>query len=287
MGEIVGAAIFGHQPAIMAPAQMRTAMGQGRDTTLVEPGMARLREALDACGADTFVIFDTHWFTTIEHIAAGAASFQGTYTSEELPLLIADYAYNYPGSPLLAATLTGVTGARGVRYLNATNPHIGTHYPTLNVLHYLHRGEDVLSVGVCQTAQAHNFLDFGACLGEAVRRTPNIRVALIGSGGMSHTFWPMDTILDHASFRPEEVISPEARAFDERIVDLWREGMHAAVLELYPEYRRFRPEGFFGHYLMLAGALGGRDCRAPGRALSEYENAVGTGQIHVWFDVAR
>ena len=287
MGEIVGAAIFGHQPAIMAPAQMRTAMGQGRDTTLVEPGMARLREALDACGADTFVIFDTHWFTTIEHIAAGAASFQGTYTSEELPLLIADYAYKYPGSPLLAETLTGVTGERGVRYLNATNPHIGTHYPTLNVLHYLHRGEGVLSVGVCQTAQAHNFLDFGACLGEAVRRTPNIRVALIGSGGMSHTFWPMDTILDHASFRPEEVISPEARAFDERIVDLWREGKHAAVLDLYPEYRRFHPEGFFGHYLMLAGALGGRDCRAPGRALSEYENAVGTGQVHVWFDVAR
>ncbi len=287
MGEIVGAAIFGHQPAIMAPAQMRTAMGQGRDTTLVEPGMARLREALDACGADTFVIFDTHWFTTIEHIAAGAPSFQGTYTSEELPLLIADYAYGYPGSPLLAETLTGVTGERGVRYLNATNPHIGTHYPTLNVLHYLHRGEGVLSVGVCQTAQAHNFLDFGACLGEAVRRTPNIRVALIGSGGMSHSFWPMDTILDHASFRPEEVISPEARAFDERIVDLWREGQHAAVLDLYPEYRRFRPEGFFGHYLMLAGALGGRDCRVPGRAFSEYENAVGTGQIHVWFDVAR
>ncbi len=252
----------------MAPAQMRTAMGQGRDTTLVEPGMTRLREALDACGADTFVIFDTHWFTTIEHIAAGAASFQGTYTSEELPLLIADYAYNYPGSPLLAETLTGVTGERRVRYLNATNPHIGTHYPTLNVLHYLHRGEGVLSVG-CQTAQAHNFLDFGACLGEAVRRTPNIRVALIGSGGMSHTFWPMDTILDHASFRPEEVISPEARAFDERIVDLWREGRHAAVLDLYPEYRRFHPEGFFGHYLMLAGAVGGRTvARLGGRSQS-------------------
>jgi 3,4-dihydroxyphenylacetate 2,3-dioxygenase len=286
MGDIVGAAIFGHQPGIMAPEPMRKAMGGGRDTTLVDPGMARLRHALDAARADTLVIFDTHWFTTVEHIAAGAARFQGIYTSEELPLLITDHAYDYPGAPALAEALAEVTGERGVRFVNATNPHITVHYPTLNALHYLHRGEAVLSIGVCQTAEAHNYLDLGACLSEAVRRTPDARVALVGSGGMSHTFWPMDTILDHASFRPEDVVSPEARAIDERILAYWRDGDHAAVVDLYPEYRRFHPEGFFGHYLMLVGALGGRACRARGRQLSEYENAVGTGQVHVWFDVA-
>lgn len=287
MGEIVGAAIFGHQPAIMAPEAVRKMMGQGRDTTLVEPGIPKLRAALDACGADTFIIFDTHWFTTVEHIAAGAARFRGTYTSEELPTLIADHAYDYPGAPALAEEIGRVTDERGVRFLNATNPHMAAHYPTLNALHYLHRGEAVLSIGVCQTAEAHNFLAFGACLAEAVRRTPNARVALIGSGGMTHTFWPMDVILDHATFRPDDLISPEARAIDERVLAHWRDGDHAAVLDMYPEYRRFHPEGFFGHYLMLVGALGGRDCRSPGRQLSDYENAVGTGQVHVWFDVAR
>ena len=286
MGQIVGAAIFGHQPGIMAPEPMRKAMGHGRDTTLVDPGMARLREALDAARADTFVIFDTHWFTTIEHIAAGAARFQGVYTSDELPMLISDYAYDYPGAPALAEALAAATGERGVRFLNATNPHMAVHYPTLNALHYLRRDDAVLTIGICQTAEAHNFVDFGACLAEAVTRTPNARVALIGSGGMSHTFWPMDTILDHATFRPEDVVSPEARAIDERILAHWRDGDHAAVVDLYPEYRRFHPEGFFGHYLMLVGALGGRACRARGRQLSEYENAVGTGQVHVWFDVA-
>jgi hypothetical protein len=40
----------------------------------------------------------------------------------------------------------------------------------------------------------------------------------------------------------------------------------------------------FGHYLMMVGAIGGRACTAPGRAYSEYENAIGTGQVHVWFD---
>ena len=34
----------------------------------------------------------------------------------------------------------------------------------------------------------------------------------------------------------------------------------------------------------MIGAMGGADCRARGEALSAYENARGTGNIHVWFD---
>ena len=284
MGEIVAAAIFGHQPAIMAPEPARKAMGRGQDTTLVS-SIPEFRRRLDATRPDTFVVFDTHWFTTIEHIAAGASRFQGVYTSEELPALIADYKYEYAGAPALAESLAAVTRERRIRFLNATNPHMSVHYPTLNALHYLHRGEAVLSVGTCQVAEAHNFLALGDALAEAVRRTPAIRVALLGSGGMSHRFWPFDTILEHASFRPEDVVRPEARAFDERILELWSVGNHEAVLDLMPDYREHRPEGFFAHYLTLAGALGGRACKARGTKLSEYENAVGTGQVHVWFDV--
>ena len=41
-------------------------------------------------------------------------------------------------------------------------------------------------------------------------------------------------------------------------------------------------------YLMLQmiGAMGGAECRTPGVALSEYENARGTGNIHIWFERA-
>jgi 3,4-dihydroxyphenylacetate 2,3-dioxygenase len=283
MGEIVAAAVVSHQPGIMAPEPVRKAMG-GRDTTLV-PGFATMRDALTAARADTLVIFDTHWFTTVEHIVAGAEHFRGVYTSEELPTLISDFKYDYPGAPRLAAAAAEVAKERRVRALNATNPHIAQHYPTLNLVHYLQRGEAVLSVGVCQTAAGHNFLDFGAVLGEAVRRT-DARVALLGAGGMSHRFWPMDVIMQHAGYDPANVVSPEARAIDERILGLWARGDHGAVIDLYPEYRaRFSPEGFFGHYLMMVGALGGRSCTARGRLMSEYESAVGTGQVHVWFDL--
>lgn len=283
MGEIVAAAVFAHAPGIMAPEPLRKAMGGGRDTSLVA-SMPAFRRRLDDARPDTFVIFDTHWFTTIEHVVAGAEHFSGTYTSEELPTLISDLPYDYPGAPSLASKAAELARARGVRCTNTVSKHMAVHYPTLNALHYLHRGERVLSVSICQTAELHNWLEFGALLADAVRATEH-RVALLASGGMSHRFWPLDTILQHGGWDPKDIHSPEAVAIDREILALWSAGDHAAVIDLYPEYRRFAPEGFFAHYLMLAGALGGRACAAKGVALSDYENAVGTAQAHVWFEL--
>jgi hypothetical protein len=50
-----------------------------------------------------------------------------------------------------------------------------------------------------------------------------------------------------------------------------------------PEFLRFKPEARFAHYLIMVAALGG-GLHRPGAAYSEYENSVGTGQVHVWFD---
>ena len=74
-----------------------------------------------------------------------------------------------------------------------------------------------------------------------------------------------------------------AAADAERIA--WLEaGDHARVIDTMPEFLRVRPEAKFAHYLMMAAALGGRTVRAPGRPFSDYENSVGTGQVHLWFD---
>ncbi|MAE95915.1 MAG: catechol 1,2-dioxygenase [Deltaproteobacteria bacterium] len=283
MGQIVAAAVVSHQPGIMAPEAARKAMSNGVDTTLV-PGFADLREGLDAARPDTLVIFDTHWFTTLEHVVAGAERYRGTYTSDELPRILADVEYDFPGAPELGALAAEVASERGVRLLNAENPHIAMQYPPLNLLHFLHRGEGVLRVGTCQQAERHNFLELGEVLAEATARSSS-RVALLGAGGMSHRFPVMDESAKHMAFGAEQVISEEARAIDERILDLWSRGDHAAVIDLYPEYSAFKPEGFFGHYLAIAGALGGRGFDAKGRRMSEYENALGTGQVHVWFDL--
>lgn len=284
MGQVTAAAVVSHVPSIMAPAAVRIERGGGKDTSIVT-GFQGIRAGLDKTGVDTLLIVDTHWFSTADHVVAGAAHFRGVYTSEELPALISDHSYDFPGAPTLAQTVCDVARERRVRVTNATSPHLPMHYPTLNLLHYLHRGEQILSVSVCQTAEAHNFLEFGAVLRAAIERLP-IRVGLLAAGGMSHRFWPMDEMGEHRTYDPIHVRTPEARAMDERILALWRAGNHQAVIDLYPTYRPFAPEGFFGHYLIMVGALGGARCTATGTQMSDYENAAGTGQVHVWFDLA-
>lgn len=285
MAEIVAVAVVAHQPMVMVPEQVRVELGgTGADTTLIEPGYRLLRQHFAELGVDTLVIFDTHWFTTTEHVIAGAARFSGLYTSDEMPKNICDLPYDYPGAPELAAAFHRVGKERQLYTVNVTTPSLPLHYPTINLVHHLRCAEKVLSCGVVQTASLEYYLAVGAALAEAIRRLDGGRIAILGSGGMSHEFWPLQVIREHFAYDPKHVISAEARAMDLRILQLWEQGDHAAVIELYPEYlARFQPEGRFAHYLMALGAMGGASCKARGVRLSAYENAVGTGQVHVLF----
>jgi 3,4-dihydroxyphenylacetate 2,3-dioxygenase len=285
VGEIVAAAVVAHQPMVMVPEPIRVELGEtGADTTLIEPGYRLLRENFAELAVDTLVIVDTHWFTTTEHVIAGAAHFSGLYTSEEMPRNICDLPYDYPGAPELAKAWHRVGKERGLSTLNVTTASLPLHYATLNLVHHLRRHEKVLSCGVLQTASRDDYLVLGDALAEAVHRIEGGRVAVLGSGGMSHSFWPYESIRRHFGYDPAHVITAEAREMDARILALWERGDHAAVVDLYPEYlREHHPEGRFAHYLMALGALGGAACRIRGVPLSAYENAVGTGQIHVLF----
>ena len=107
---------------------------------------------------------------------------------------------------------------------------------------------------------------------------------MIGSGSLSHRFWPMKELDKHEASDPKHVITPEARAADEQRISWWEEGNHAAVIDTMDEFLKFKPEAHFGPYLMMVAAIGGRKCITAGRRYSDYENAIGTGQIHMWFD---
>lgn len=281
MGSIVGAAIVGHVPTVMLPEATRRSLGGGQDTTLVA-GFGLLRDRLDAARVDTLVIIDTHWFTTAEHIVAGHDHHKGTYTSEELPRVIHNLQFDYRGAPELGRSIARIGRQKALWVWNTADEQVAHNYPTLNIVHHVARDERVLSTGVCQTADADDFLAFGAVIAEAVEES-DTRVAILGSGGLSHRFWPLREFRDHGGYGPEHLITPEARAFDERIIGLLEAGEHAEVIDLYPDYRAHAPEGRFGHYLTLVGALGGRECVVEGERLSAYENSYGTGQVHLWF----
>jgi aromatic ring-opening dioxygenase catalytic subunit (LigB family) len=107
---------------------------------------------------------------------------------------------------------------------------------------------------------------------------------LIASGAMSHTFWPLRKLRDHEAAGPEHIFTPDAYKADMDRIDWFTKGDHATVLSTMPDFYKYKPEARFGHYLMMIGALGEGDCTAAGRQYGEYENSVGTGQVHLWFD---
>lgn len=286
MGDLVLTAVVSHQPMVMLPEEIRVmAGGTGKDTTLVEPGYRRLRELFADHDVDTLLIVDTHWFTTTEHVLAGAERFSGLYTSEELPGLISDLPYDFPGAPDLAAAVHEGGGASGVPVFNATVASLPRHYPTINLVHHLRTTESVLSVGVLQTAGPDDYLRFGQVVAEAIDASDR-RVAILASGGLTHTFWAINSIGQHLGYDAANIISDDARTWDQRILDWWAAGDHASVIDAYDDYRALKPEGRFGHYLIMVGAMGGRTCTTPGTQLSDYENAIGTGQVHVAFPLS-
>jgi 3,4-dihydroxyphenylacetate 2,3-dioxygenase len=284
MGEIIGAAFVAHVPTIVMPERERRAMNGGEDISLVA-GLERIRrDYLDRLEPDTVIVFDTHWFTTFEHCLTAHERRTGRYTSDELPRGMAGIPYDVPGDPELARAVAEVGEETEGTWVHATDdPYIAIHYPTVNLLGFLQRDERWISAGICQTAEVEDFLLFGEVVQEAVRRVDR-RVVLLASGGMSHRFWPLRQLRAHEASDPSHIITPEARAADERLLALFEAGDHAGVIDAMPEYRAVSPEGRFGHYLSMVGAIGGRDCRAKGTLCSEYESAVGTGQVHVFFE---
>ncbi|HZB91001.1 MAG TPA: hypothetical protein VE397_06145 [Stellaceae bacterium] len=284
MGEVVGAALVAHYPGLMLSEEMRRARGDGADTSLIA-GFSELRRRIDRARPDTFVIFDTHWFTTNLHLVAGARRYQGRYTSSELPFALSRVPYDYPGAPELAAAVERVAIERNVAARNVDDDSLVPQYATLNVVAKLRRDERVMSVGTCQTAAFHHYLEMGEAIGEAIRRLPG-RVLLLASGALSHGFNDLSFRPRHPNYyHPDNVSTPAHAALDREVIALLQQGRHDVVLDRYPELARAEYEGRGAHYVQMLGALGGRSCRARGTPCSEYENAAGTGNIHIWFDV--
>jgi 3,4-dihydroxyphenylacetate 2,3-dioxygenase len=291
MARFVGAALCTHIPRlfILEPDARKAYMGD--DVTTMYDAMEELYAAkLAQLEVDTFIIVDTHWFSTVDYILNANERLVGSYTSEELPDMIHDYAYDYRGDPELADWIAEVGAKNQVRVNSCHYQTLPIHYPSLTTMRYLnpHGKARVLSVSVCQTAQIHNDLAFGEAIGEAVRSLPDDRrVVFLAAGGMSHRFNPYDVILPRAGANPMNITTEQNREWDERILGLLLAGKHAEVLALSPEYKRVAsPEGRWAHYLNMVAALGGESFTVPGQLFGIYEAALGTGQANVWFDLA-
>jgi 3,4-dihydroxyphenylacetate 2,3-dioxygenase len=284
MGEIVGAGLVSHVPTIMLPEAVRLEINDGKEITLVD-GLKRLKtEVFERLKPDTVVVCDTHWESTFEHIVTAQERRQGRFTSHELPRGMAGIPYDMPGDPKLARALAAQAEGRDDTWILASDDaYLPIFYGTVNVWSYLHGDERWISIAINQTGQTDDFLLLGELLGKAVERVDR-RVVVLASGGLSHRFLPFRELRHRESSDVSNVISPEAAEADRHVLELMEKGDHRGVIDFLPDYRKHAPEGKFGHYLIMVGALGGADCTAPGERFSDYEASVGTGQVHVWFE---
>lgn len=287
MGSIVGAAIVSHHPGLMQCEEFRVLQGAGADSDLI-PGYARLRAKLAEARPDVVIIFDSHWFTTGYHLVDGAPRYQGNYISDEMPWYLHGVPYDYRGYPELALEIEAVSRERGGYNRAINHPELGRHYATINLVKQLrleHSDTPVVTVSSCQNCDWTHFVKSGEAIGEAVRRS-NLRVALLASGALSHKFNPIDWKPNHPRiFHESNVSRPENIASDKGAIELMQQGRHDTVLDRWQdEYRKLPWEAFGAHYLQMLGAMGGVACRTRGETLSAYENARGTGNVHMWFD---
>jgi 3,4-dihydroxyphenylacetate 2,3-dioxygenase len=286
MGEVVGAAILAHVPTIMLPEAVRYDLNGGKEISLV-PGLKRLRkEIFETLDFDTVVVLDSHWATTVEFVVTSHAERSGLFTSEELPRGMSQVPYAFKGNPELANSMAKYDEKNGTWITPISDPHLPIFYATVNLWHYLGRGLDDkkwVSMSVCQTATPEDFKRAGRALGEAIRDSDS-KVLLLGSGALSHTFHKLRDLRKNEASDPIHIFTPEAYEYDKKVMEWFAKGDHKAVLDDFDNFKKYKPEAGFFHYLTMAGALGEEDNKSIGRLYSEYENSIGTGQVHIWFD---
>ena len=68
MGEIVGAGLLAHVPTIVLPDELRRELNNGNESTLYTGLHDCAREVFDVLKPDLVLVFDSHWFTTVEFV---------------------------------------------------------------------------------------------------------------------------------------------------------------------------------------------------------------------------
>ena len=285
MGEVVGAGLLSHVPTIMLPPETRLELNGGREISLV-PALHRLRaEKFEQLDYDTVIVLDSHWFTTVEFVVTSQDLRAGLFTAEELPRGMCRIPYEWRGDRELAEAIAAEGEPEGTWITAIDDPYLPLYYPSINLWSYLGKGLDKqwISVSVCQTGETDDFLRVGRAIRAAIEKTDR-KVIVIATGSLSHTFYKLKELRKHESSDPSHIVTQKARDMDHERLAWFFEGRHDRVIETMPEFMAVRPEGMFAHYLMMAAALGEQDFSAPGVQYGDYENSIGTSQVHVWFD---
>lgn len=283
MGEIVLAAKVTHVPTMLMSEQPGRIFGTRQPAIDGHLEIARRAKAL---GADTAVIFDTHWLINAGYHINANHRFEGLFTSNEFPQFIQDLAYSFKGNAALGDRIAEVARDKGVYTLSHQIDSLELEYGTLVPMHFMSREADLKVVSIAAYCTVHSF-ETSRKLGEAVRaavEASDAKVLLLASGSLSHKIWAND---DYEANNGTFTISSEFnRQVDLHVLDLWQRGDWPTFVKMLPDYADFCcGEGSMHDTVMLLGALGWDQYQGKGEVVTDYFPSSGTGQTNVVFPV--
>ncbi len=231
-------------------------------------------------GVDTIVVFDTHWLVNANYHVNCAPSFEGRYTSNELPHFISNLPYAFPGNPELGQLLARSCNEQGVETLAHPATTLGLEYGTLVPMRYMNADRHFKVVSVSALCMVH-YLNDSARLGWAMRKAVEDHydgtVAFLASGSLSHRF-AQNGLAPAYAFR---IWSPFLEALDREVLEIWKRADWNTFCGMLPEYAaKAHGEGFMHDTAMLLGALGWAAYDGRPEIVTPYFGASGTGQIN-------
>ncbi len=217
-----GPGFLAHVPTIVLPDDERRALNDGRESTLYT-GLHKLRrDVFDVLRPDLVVVFDSHWFTTVEFVITAAARRLGYYTSEELPRGMSSVPYDAKGDPAFATLVGAIADATPECWITPIdNEHLPIQYATTNFFPFLQGDEAWVSVSTCQTAAARG-LRRGGPRDRARRSSASTGASSSSPRGRSAT--PSTPCARCASTRPpaKSTSSPPRRVgADHAVIEAW------------------------------------------------------------------
>lgn len=283
MGELLLAAKVTHVPSLMLSERIEPLKGTREDAI---NSLKLLGQRARERGADTFVVFDTHWISNFGFHINANPHHRGTYTSPEAPHMISDIAYDYPGNPELAEMIAAESAKTGPIVLAHRVATLPVEYGTIVPMHYMNADKScrVVSVAAPIFASIDENRRFGAAVRRAIENS-QYKVALLASGSLSHQLFENSKLGPDAWNR---IASEFNRQMDLRVLDLWQQRRYGEFCAMLPDYtRKCNGEALMADTVMLFGALGWDKFTGEAEQLCPYFPSSGSGQVNVEFHLDR
>ena len=282
MGKLVLAAKITHVPSMYLSEQDGPHKGCRQAAIDGHKEIARRMRELKV---DTIVVFDTHWLVNSGYHINCAPSWEGIYTSNELPHFIKNMPFSYAGNPALGHAIAEAATAAGVltRAHDATS--LALEYGTLVPMRYMNEDKQFKVISVSALCTVHNLaesIELGRAVRRAIEKNCEGMVAVLASGSLSHRF--AQNGVSEAFMH--KVWDPFLETVDHHVVDLWQKGDWKTFCGMLPEYAvKCHGEGMMHDTAMLLGVLGAEDYQGKAEVVTPYFGSSGTGQINVVFPI--